>query len=359
MLDVAERERIEGRVGEIMPRGKAFDLPEAWRARYAGLDVRKESPSSIVRFLGCQLQWFTERHSGMPPEDEVKPAPLMGTFVHRVLEVFYSEPPHLRTEDLLFDTFEAAWEELVKGDGSDGIIPPELMRDFERLQEQAGNADARDAQRGRLYRLAQECLDSVYAFDGDPAELEVLSNEGWIRGEHGSVRINGRIDRTVKGRGATEIIQDYKTGKTPKIKDGFVDPLSPTFIPAGLYAWMRTRAQESEGADAEFAPLRVRSIQLLYLAHMKRYTLNVTEELLYTMDTLVKEVVAAMDEVAQTGKVKASPASGPTDAPCRWCPIVDACPVWSTARTDEDAIDELEQFVKDKIDQKKARAKGR
>lgn len=333
----------------MMPRGIEYQLPQEWASKYAALELRKESPSSLVNFLTCPLKWFVERHSGMPPKEEIVLAALVGTFVHRVLEVFYSEPAHLRTEDLLMDTFEFAWKELTTGDGSDGIIPPEVMRDFEQLQSQVYQ---KDAQRGRFYKIAQDCLLATWDFDGDPSELEVLSNEGWIKGQLRNVRITGRIDRTIKGRGATEIIQDYKTGKAPVLKDGFVDPLSPTFIPAGLYAWMRTRAQETEDKDVEFLPLKVKAIQLLYLAHMKRYTLNVTPELLHTMDTLVSEVVAEMDKVADTGKIIAVPTESEDDPPCRWCPIVSICPAWSD-ESPEDAMDDLVDFVDAKIEEKK------
>lgn len=352
-------ESVEDRVADMMPSGIEYQLPEAWAARFAAMDIRKESPSSLVNFLTCPLKWFVERHSGMPPKDEIVMAALVGTFVHRVLEVFYSEPAHLRTEDLLMDTFEVAWEELTKGDGTDGIVPMEVMRDFEKLQSQVY---AQDAQRGRFYKIAQDCLLATWDFDGDPAELEVLSNEGWIKGEQGCVRITGRIDRTIKGPGATEIIQDYKTGKAPVLKQdengkNIVDPLSPTFIPAGLYAWMRTRAQAAEGPDVEFLPLKVKSIQLLYLAHMRRFTLNVTPELIHTMDTLVSEVVKAMDEVADTGRIIAVPSEAADNPPCRWCPIVDVCPAWSD-ESPEDAMDDLEDFVAAKISEKKKAKNG-
>jgi CRISPR/Cas system-associated exonuclease Cas4 (RecB family) len=322
-------ESVEERVTNMMPSGIEYQLPEGWAAKFSAMDIRKESPSSLVNFLTCPLKWFVERHSGMPPKDEIVMAALVGTFVHRILEVFYSEPAHLRTEDLLMETFEVAWEELTKGDGTDGIVPAEVMRDFEKLQSQVY---AQDAQRGRFYKIAQDCLLATWDFDGDPAELEVLSNEGWIKGEQGCVRITGRIDRTIKGPGATEIIQDYKTGKAPVL-------------------------EKDEGPDVEFLPLKVKSIQLLYMAHMKRFTLNVTPELLHTMDTLVSEVVKAMDEVADTGKIIAVPTDSVETPPCRWCPIVDICPAWSDEKP-EDAMADLEDFVAAKISEKKKAKNG-
>lgn len=340
-------ESAEDRVEALIPSGAEYELPEKWLTRFADLQLRKESPSSVVNFLTCPLKWFVERHSGMPQSDEINPAALVGTFVHRILEVYYSEPASMRTEDLLMDTFELGWKELTEGDGSDGIIPPELMRDFQKMQSQVFQ---KDAQRGRFYKLAADCLLATFDFDGDPAELEVLSNEMWVRGKRGSVAINGKIDRIIKARGSFEIIQDYKTGKAPVVKDGIVDPLSLTFIPVGLYAWMRSRALE-EKSKGNILPLQVKSVQLLYLAHLKRFTLKVTPELLHTMDVLVDEVVRAMDDVADSGWIVAKPSDSKDDPPCRWCPIVSVCPEWNDK---EDPMEDLVAFVDSKIEAKKS-----
>lgn len=339
-------ESAEDRVDKIIPRGTEYELPEKWLTRFAELDIRKESPSSVVNFLTCPLKWFVERHSGMPQNDEINMAALVGTFVHRILEVFYSEPANLRDEDLLMETFELGWKELTEGDGSDGIMPPDVMKDFKKLQSQVFQ---KDAQRGRFYKLAADCLLATFDFDGDPAELEVLSNEMWVRGNRGVVRINGKIDRIIKAPGSFEIIQDYKTGKAPVVKDGIVDPLSLTFIPVGLYAWMRTRALEKNN-KGNILPLQVKSVQLLYLAHLKRFTLKVTPELLHTMDILVEEVVKAMDEVADSGWIVAKPSDSKEDPPCRWCPIATVCPEWND---NDDPMKDLVAFVDDKIEAKK------
>jgi adenine-specific DNA glycosylase len=90
---------------------------------------------------------------------------------------------------------------------------------------------------------------------------------------------------------------------------------------------------------------------------MKRFTLNVTPELLHTMDTLVTEVVKAMDEVADTGKIIAVPTDSVETPPCRWCPIVDICPAWSDEKP-EDAMADLEDFVAAKISEKKKAKNG-
>lgn len=327
-MQVADKEQtIEEQVEAALPDGRLYQMPEEWRLN---LNVkRKESPSSITAFLLCPLKWYLDRYAGIPGETVVGFSMTLGTFVHRVLEVFYSEPKHKRSEAVLEEVFNHAWEQLKDHNEDDGIIDKSLMEEFKTLESQANNPTGF---RNKFRQSAYDSAMSIIDFDGDVSGVDILGNETWIRRSVRGVNVNGKIDRRVRGKGGAEIIDDYKTGRPP---EGKVDVLNPTFVSVGLYAWMR--AAETAGG----LPVEVQSVRLLYLGAMKRYSITITPEVLAKTDLLVNRVMELMEDAAQTGKIMITPAEISSKPPCNWCVAKNICPAFQEDGSFEPMREEL------------------
>ena len=313
-VDTTDELSLEEQVEAALPKGDFYEIPEEWRLN---LNVqRKESPSSITAFLLCPLKWYLDRYAGIPGESVVSFSMVLGTFVHRVLEVFYSEPKHKRSEEGLKEVFNHAWDVLKEGNLEDGIIDKSLMEEFDTLTNEANNPTGF---RNKFRSSALDSAMSIIDFDGDVSGVDIIGNETWIRRGVRGVNINGKIDRRVRGKGGAEIIDDYKTGRPPS---GKVDVLNPTFVSVGLYAWMRS-AETSGGL-----PVEVQSVRLLYLGALKRYSINITPDVLAKTDLLVNRIMTMMEDAARTGKLQITPAEISSKPPCNWCVAKNICPAF-------------------------------
>ncbi len=198
-------------VESLRPRGDEYELPKEW-AECLSVNGRRESPSSIVSFLSCPMKWYLERYAPGPDEPDYPSIwSLIGTFVHRVLETYYNEPPHLRTPEHLESLFETAWRELVQG-GETPLLDSEIHRGWNYLKE---SGDVRTPKQIGFFRSrAKTSALGVLAFDSDPAEIDVIATESWVSGEvgeqgAGQIRINGKIDRLDRGPFGEDVV-DYK-----------------------------------------------------------------------------------------------------------------------------------------------------
>lgn len=307
-------------------------MPDSFRAAWAAKSERWESPSSIVSFLECPLQWFAKRHAfklyeetgdtvlGItePLWDPPNKWAVGGTLAHRALEVFYSEPAHLRGEDLLEDVFDHAWSCLRQGDVKDGIITKSILKDFEQMLEgETGNRAAFLSQFRRQYR------DITLAdFDiEDPEQIDVEANESSIFLSRGTLRVRGKIDRVDRTLRGERIVVDYKTGKSP---GGDVNVFNLKFLPAGIYAL----AMEEEPTTS-VARRPVAGVRLLYLASAERYNIKVTDDMLMDVEDIVGMVNSEMLAIAERGTIPVAPADAADQMPCKYCPIRATCPVWN------------------------------
>lgn len=198
---------LDPEVEAALPQGKMYTMPEEWRLALAEIDVRKESPTSITTFLMCPLKWYLDRYSDLEDSGEVIMAGVVGTFVHRVLEVFYSEPAKLRTPELLDTTFKTAWDALKSHNEEDGVVSPDLIAELRKLEVDADNPDAL---RGAFYNRAKKAIENALEFDLDPSKVQVVSNEMWVRAQVHDVQIRGKIDRVDRAPRGMEDIKDYK-----------------------------------------------------------------------------------------------------------------------------------------------------
>lgn len=343
-MSLDRRSRIE----EMVPSTKGYDLPPHW----VSPEVRKESPSSLVTFLSCPMKWYLQRHSPLPRESDVSKYSLIGDIVHRVAEVFYSEPAELRTEQLLRNIFDALWIALKQEDRDSGIVPDDMVDAFLKLQEdEERRAPGKsDSLRGFIFNRVAECINNITAFDGDPSALRVAAVEKWVRYTSNRVRFNGKIDRVQYGKGGDLVLVDYKTGRPPSGTDtAEVDVLDPRFIPLGMYALMT----DTTNGAGPMEP-RVRSVRLHYLqtdtsrdeeGELHRLTLRVTDEVLSDVRDLVDAVTTSMNEVLDTRNIPTRRVSDNDPGPCKWCPFTAVCPAWN-----EGDMDKMIGYVDEQVD---------
>lgn len=101
---ISADDEIDAAVGALLDTSElqSVALPDDWWEPLTYRSDWYESPSSINSFVACPLRWYLERYSNLPGGEASFPS-VVGSLVHRILEVFYSEPQHLRTENLLRD----------------------------------------------------------------------------------------------------------------------------------------------------------------------------------------------------------------------------------------------------------------
>ena len=157
---------------------------------------RSFSVSSAGLFNQCPRRWrfrYVEKRSDPPGE-----AALLGTFVHRVLELLCAEPAGGRTTDRARELAATAWPETR----DDGNFIALALDD--------------DAQRQFRWR-GWTAIENLWEFE-DPAQVEVEATEAKVSATVGGVPFFGiidRLDNTADGL----VVTDYKTGKAPRPGD--------------------------------------------------------------------------------------------------------------------------------------------
>lgn len=318
-------------VEKLNPEGSGFvALPENWyrtfRDKVSAREWR-ESPSSITSFIGCPMKWLLERYI-MESSEEIGQAALLGSIVHRILEVFYCEPQGKRGKRRLKKITDALWEELEQGTRT-GVASKSLLTEWSAfvIQEQDKGNDPDDIAE-QMKRGVNLRLKHLNAIDPDPNEIEIISTEMWCRTNKNGIRINGRIDRISRDPDTElEIVQDWKTGKTP-FGDPDVHILEDAFIPSGLYALMRSTISDNP-SDAGIVDM----VELLYLKEPAVYQIEIGAEEIELADNLLDGVTREMQYVFETGDIKLCPAEeSDTEQPCRFCPVSGLCPAFSESK---------------------------
>lgn len=300
-----------------------YEMPESWAAILRDRKYQSESPSSIRSFIACPLKWWLERYSPAEPMEPRYPL-TVGSFIHRIPEVFYSEPLEERTEELFMRTFRNAWDDITQR-ASTGIIPRDLQDEFDYLVENAHNPDAF---RGMFFKKSRTCIENLMDMDGDPSELEVVSNEMWCRLDVNGITVRGKIDRIRQDKFGREVIQDYKTGKVPEVTEtesGSVDYFDDNLIAMVMYAYMRA-CEIGGGSVVDLANLG--ALELMYLGSNEIIRIRITEQLLEDAHHLMDQVTREMREVKETGKIRITGADTPYQGQCDYCPAQAMCPLW-------------------------------
>lgn len=321
---------------------------------------RSESPSSIVSFIQCPMQWATRRYTDWP---EMPPSystfSVVGTLFHRIAELLYTEAPKDRTPKMLDDIFKEVWK--VIENPFDEQRYPGLVQDKELVEVQwlHENCTDKDAMSGWAFndprhltntmrKQVRNCIENLPLFDGDYREVPVMTTEEKLVTYMNGIRISGKTDRRLRSRKEPGkiIIDDYKTGKDPNVEADELSILDPKFIPVGMYMWMHTLIQSNlpyqESREIRWNALEesnVSGARLLYVKGDRQYSFACSEELLLTIDTLVEETISMTDMFFDEGLLPMPrlPEEGiRSDAGmCRFCPLSGICPIYEEVSFDD------------------------
>lgn len=296
------------------------NLPDELAEMFRDARLR-ESPSKVLRFLECPMRWWSEYYAPAEiTEEEVRPWNIAGTILHRIYEVFYSEPAHLRTEVLFDDLVDRAREVLRTKDYEDGLMDEESIDGYTAIME---------GDNGFFKKVMRELLDTVdnlYEFDDDPREVRIVANEMYMSHYVEGVRIGCKTDRTILSNDTGgEIIDDYKWGKHPE-EGAEADVLTHRYLQLGIYAWARYRTTER----SEVVPIIPEAVRMLFVkpikGQLKRVRINILPEDIAAVDRLLTRVILLMKDMQENGYFYAKPQSNARDQPCSYCPLVDLCP---------------------------------
>lgn len=243
------------------------------------------SPSSISTFHQCPLKYKYSRIDGIkePPTE----ATLMGTFVHEVLEGFYSLAPSDRTVHSARTLASSAWQNYEK----DASI---VLR---------GNVDSIRAMRWRAWW----CIEKLMAME-DVAEVHFDGIETELNAEIDGVKIKGFVDRW-HFDGDSIVIGDYKTGKVPR--EPYRDDKFDQLLIYGIIL------SESMGKE-------LKSVELLYIGHGQKLSKTPTGEDIARVKKMIVDTRAEIDKRCQTEVFEARPSML-----CNWCYFKKTCPEWS------------------------------
>ena len=242
---------------------------------------RRLSPSGAATFRQCPRRWRFRYLEGRPDPPGV-PA-LVGSFVHRILELLLAEPAVQRTIDRSRFLARSLWPEVAADDDFAGL----------RLDDRA--------ERGFRWR-AWRAVEGYFAVE-DPAQIDVARREQRLETEVGGVPFIGVVDRT-EHTAEGLVVTDYKTGRKPSARFA-ADRLEQVL----LY---------SAALDAADQP--VRRARLLYLGAGP-----------VEVETTAAAVGPAVDRLRSTWDAiedaRTSDAFPPKPGPlCPWCPYQTDCP---------------------------------
>mgnify|MGYP003604394913 FL=1 len=320
---------IRDRAASIMPDGKVCSRPVEVSRGMQVLPMLKESPSSIVSFLQCPMKWAVTRYGELPrsDKDQNNPWSVLGSFVHRVLEIYSNERRELRTEDLLLETRKACLVEIENG-GRSGLVSQreqdayneifDVYEGDDSLPPYWPGSDDPDFEFYRWFRTQSRNL-ILGLFDVEnPEDVVVISTEKWVRNTVNKVIVNMKLDREIQSEGGQLVIDDWKTGKAPG-EDEEIEVTNPTFLPAAIYA-ISDRSREYSN---------VNRVRLIYLKNAEIIVLKMTDERRELTTEILDMVTKEMNFAKESGEIMATPSASTKVGVCRTCPISKMCPAWS------------------------------
>jgi len=219
---------------------------------------------------------------GYDPSGE---AALLGTFVHRILELVMEHPPSERTIEVAKKEASKAWMETV-------IEPDFVLLDL--------SEDAR-----RHFRWsAWHSVENYFAME-DPTQVEVESTEEWVECVIDGVPMRGIIDRLDRV-GGDLVVTDYKNGKVPDPKYR-----ASKWEQLNFYAAMVEQIKDERPVQG----------RLIFTAHSEVLETEFTDKSVGNIITRVKATWTSIaDDFEGRGfKTKTGPL-------CGWCPVLPTCP---------------------------------
>ena len=251
---------------------------------------RSFSVSAAGLWRQCPLRWRF-RYVDKRPDPPGEPA-LLGTFVHRVLELLCAQPAGTRTVERARELAGEAW--------------PDTQNDPDYIALGHDETSQRDFKwRGWT------AIENLWRLE-DPDQIKVRATEAKVQATVGGVPFFGIVDRIdVESDGL--VITDYKTGKAPR----------PSDLPASLDQVLLYAA-----AVEDHLGERPRRGRLYYLGTGIRET-DVTDDGLGGAVDRFTEAWADVGRACDSGEFPA--AAGPL---CGWCPYIADCSEGTAESTD-------------------------
>lgn len=244
------------------------------------------SPSSISTFNQCRLKFKFEKidkRYGPGSLESVR-----GSFIHDILEQLLKEEAGTRdlpkAKTLSAKLWDREWEQKALK-----VIQPNEVNDFK--------------------WSSWHIVEGYFGME-DPNDVTPVGLERWVDGPViRDIRVRGIIDRIEEDDGKL-VIQDYKTGKTPRDERFAAGRIFPLMIYADLL-----EAETKQEVDR---------MELLYVATGTLITYEPTTDNREAMYATVTETWDALTEACETGEFP------PTKTKlCDWCDFQSECPAWS------------------------------
>jgi len=179
--------------------------------------IKEFSPTSIGTYVRCPLQYYFKYIEGISDKsiDEEIQVNIIGSIIHKVLEIFYGEFENKTITSELFESvynqyFNQCYEKALDENGFHSGLPE---TGFNYLSKTViDNMLANYFKEAKSFIKEEEAKNANYDFSMIHMEKE-LSHCFDIQGK--SIKLKGFADRIDKLNGKTRII-DYKTGKVNK-----------------------------------------------------------------------------------------------------------------------------------------------
>ncbi len=257
---------------------------------------KRLSPSRAKDFVQCPRLFF-EKSVAKSITWENTAATTKGTLVHYALEKLFDHPREERTADTAATYIRPKWATLAK------------RNDYAKLASQD------EAAVETMLVDAEEMVREYFLIE-DPTKFDPIGREQWVKGQIGSVPLNGVIDRFDSWTSAStgeqmHAISDYKTGKLPG--DAYVDE---AFFAMRVYA---AGIRETKGVTVDV-------VRLIHTRHGKEGVLRMSIN-----DAVIDETIAEYEQIWSDIQSAASAGKFPckTSVLCNWCDAqTTTCPAW-------------------------------
>ncbi|NNN21621.1 MAG: PD-(D/E)XK nuclease family protein [Acidimicrobiales bacterium] len=241
----------------------------------------------MAAYTDCPLQFRFSAVEKLPQMPSV--AMVKGSFVHLVLEKFYSnnefsdEPSTLLRECM-------------------PLAKPEIIENSEFLSLKLNESEVEDFFRG------SEVLLQNYLCMEDPAKVKAIGVELQLENDFEGIPLRGIIDRLDEDQDGEIVIIDYKTGKAPP----------------SAYVESRLNGVKFYGLLLELNLGRLpKRISLLYLGDKVTVDSSVTNQSLNAFKAKVKAIWKAIERACDTEDFRPV-----TSRRCNWCSYQEFCPAF-------------------------------
>jgi putative RecB family exonuclease len=248
------------------------------------------SPSRVDAFVSCPMAFRFASIEKLP--EPPSPHLTKGSLVHRVLELLFMYPAHLRTDGAIRESYERAVTEYREDP------------DFTGLGLDERQADA----------FLADCWSLVGAYLAmeDPTSVREIGLELRLEAQVGDLTLRGIIDRLELDDDGELIVTDYKTGRAPHAS----------------YEQSRLGGVHFYSFLCESVlGKRPAAIRLMYLRSGEVITARPTAQSVRFLTTRTTAVWKAVEKACLTGDFRPKP--GPFCKGCsfqQWCPAFGGDP---------------------------------